>query len=104
MASIGYAEVRAALAAARRRRRLSQGAVNAARTEIEVRWSEIDVQHVDEMLVRNAGDVAETYALRPLDATHLAAALALTDEELVFATWDDRLRAAARKAGLAVAR
>jgi uncharacterized protein len=57
---------------------------------------------VDEVLVREAGDVAETFALRALDAVHLAAALVLADEGLVFATWDDRLRAAALNAGLAV--
>jgi predicted nucleic acid-binding protein len=47
--------------------------------------------------------VAEMYALRALDAVHLAAALALANEELVVATWDDWLGAAARTAGLAVA-
>jgi uncharacterized protein len=103
MASVGYAEVRAALAAARRDRRLSERGLNASKAELELRWSEIDVQYVDEFLVRTAGEVAETFALRALDAVHLAAALILDDEELVFATWDGRLRTAAQAAGLPVA-
>jgi predicted nucleic acid-binding protein len=103
MASVGYAEVRAALAAARCSRRLSPGGLAAARAKLELRWSEIDVQDLDELLVRTAGNVAETFALRALDAVHLAAALSLEDEELVLSTWDDRLRTAAQAAGLAVA-
>jgi len=103
MASVGYAEVRAALAAARRSRRLSRGGLATARAKLERRWSEIDVQDLDDLLVRMAGDVAETFALRALDAVHLAAALALDDEELVFASWDERLRTAAQTEGLAVA-
>jgi uncharacterized protein len=37
---------------------------------------------------------------RSLDALHLAAALVLPEEDLVFAVWDRRLHAAARAEGL----
>ena len=40
--------------------------------------------------------------LRSLDALHLAAALLLPRNDLVLATWDRRLHAAARAEGLAV--
>jgi len=103
MASVGYVEVRAALAAARCDRRLSPRGLDAAKADLELRWREIDVLYLDELLIHTAGGVAETLALRALDAVHLAAALALDDDELVFATWDNRLRAAAQAAGLAVA-
>lgn len=103
IANVGYVEARAALAAARRHRRVSQRGLISAKAELERRWGEVDVQHVDHDLVRRAGDAAELYSLRALDAIHLAAALALDDQQLVLATWDERLRVAGQAAGLAVA-
>lgn len=103
IASVGYVEARAALAAARRHRRVSHRGLIAAKAELERKWGEVDVQHVDHDLVRRAGNVAESYSLRALDAIHLTAALVLEDQRLVLATWDQRLRVAAQAAGLAVA-
>ncbi len=101
--NIAYAEARAALGAARRVRRLSARGLLRARGELEARWGELDVVVADESLSRSAGDVAESFALRALDAVHLAAALSLGDPELVVVSWDDRLRDAAQRAGLAIA-
>ena len=54
-------------------------------------------------LIAAACEVAERYALRALDAVHLASALLLADATVVVASWDRRLRAAALDAGLGLA-
>jgi predicted nucleic acid-binding protein len=56
-------------------------------------------------VVRTAGDLAEVHGLRGFDSIHLASALWLkekTSTPLNFAVFDQRLRAAAERAGLAV--
>ena len=56
-------------------------------------------------VVRTAGDLAEIYGLRGFDSIHLASALWLkekTDTPIHFAVFDQRLRAAAERAGLVV--
>lgn len=103
MASVGYTEARAALAAARRQRRLSATGLGFAKAELLRLWNDVDVQQLDDQLVHLAGETAESFSLRALDAVHLAAALALDDPDLVVATWDEHLRSAAISAGLAVA-
>ena len=50
-----------------------------------------------------AAAVAEGFALRALDAIHLASALAGDDRDTVMVTWDRELAAAARRAGLGLA-
>jgi predicted nucleic acid-binding protein len=51
-------------------------------------------------LVEHAAELAIDLDLRSLDALHLAAALVLPREELLIATWDRRLHAAAHTTGL----
>jgi predicted nucleic acid-binding protein len=63
-------------------------------------WPMFGVVEIDQRLVEEAASLALDRALRSLDALHLAAALLLPHEELVFATWDRRLHAAAGAAGL----
>ena len=56
-------------------------------------------------VIRTSGDLAEVYGLRGFDSIHLASALWLkekTSMPLYFAVFDQRLRAAAERAGLAV--
>lgn len=53
-------------------------------------------------VLRLAGSVAEVHVLRAYDAVHLASALLVDDAEMIFATGDRRLAAAAREAGLVV--
>jgi predicted nucleic acid-binding protein len=68
--------------------------------EVELDWREFDVIEVDRDLTERAVEVAIANGLRSLDALHLAAALSLSNGELVFATWDKRLHRAARAHGL----
>jgi predicted nucleic acid-binding protein len=58
---------------------------------------------VDERLAISAGERASHFGLRGADAVHLATALDLADEEVIFVTWDQDLADAAASAGLAVA-
>lgn len=97
-ASIAYVEVRSAVA-----RRLPHRDSARVRRLVARRWQEIADLAVDDELVRSAGDAAERYRLRALDAVHLAAARRLAEGDFVLATWDRELARAAREAGLAVA-
>jgi len=71
-------------------------AQRAARQE----WPAFAIVEVDQRLVEDAADIAVANGLRSLDALHLAAALVLPSEDLLFATWDRRLHAAAGAQGL----
>ncbi len=93
-AEIGYAEARAALAAANRASRLTDAAFQIAKTEFESLWAQVAVIAVSPDLVKAAGDLAERHSLRGYDAVHLAAALA--GKVTVMASADDRLLDTAR--------
>lgn len=98
-----YAEVRSALARARRAGRLSRAGLARVKIDLERLWQQVVPLVVDSPLVREAGDLAEDFALRAYDAVHLAAALAVADVDvLLVATWDEDLAVAARLAGLSV--
>jgi len=58
-------------------------------------WPAFGVVEIDQSLVEHAAALALERDLRSLDSLHLAAALVLPGEDLVFATWDRRLHAAA---------
>ncbi len=97
-----YPEGRAALAAARRDRRLSATGYGRTREEFESLHSELVMVGIDGPLARRAGDLAEEFGLRGYDAVHLASALALgADTTLV--TWDGDLKRAAAQSGCSVA-
>lgn len=95
-AEIGYAEARAALAAARRSGRLDADGLSIAKAELSALWSQVDVVPVTTALVLAAGDLAEVEGLRGYDAVHLAAALA-GQANVVAATSDLQLLAAAQR-------
>jgi predicted nucleic acid-binding protein len=63
-------------------------------------WPAFAVVEVDQLLVEHAAALAVARELRSLDSLHLAAALLLPGEDLVFATWDRRLHTAAGAEGL----
>ena len=63
-------------------------------------WSSFGVVEVDQALVEHAAELALTRDLGSLDSLHLAAALVLPGEDLLFATWDRRLHVAAGGEGL----
>jgi len=98
-----YPEARATLAAAFRDGRLSSIALRDAKSELEVRWEQMDIIEVTDTLTRQAGDLAEKHRLRAYDSIHLGAALSLEDEDLIMVTWDQSLGRASLDAGLGVA-
>lgn len=63
-------------------------------------WAAFGVVEVDQSLVEHAAALALEHDLRSLDSLHLAAALVLPSDGLLFATWHRRLHAAARAEGL----
>jgi predicted nucleic acid-binding protein len=98
-----YPEGRAALAQAERLARSSPAQSRDARAEFEALFSDIGLVAASADLLRQAGDLAETHALRGYDAVHLASALAIADERTVMVTTDRHLRTTARNVGLATA-
>lgn len=72
----------------------------AAATALRAEWPAFGVIEVDQELVEHASTLAVKRELRSLDALHLAAALVLPQDDLVMATWDRRLHAAALAEGL----
>lgn len=100
--AITYAETSAALAAARRARRLSRAAMNAALRTLDAKWGVVTALDVDDRLTRAAGVVAVRHGLRGMDSIHLASAMAIAHAQPVVVSWDAELRRAARAEGLAV--
>lgn len=94
-------ESRAALAAARRGRRLGIGQHRRAVLELSALIEEMHIVDVDDELLEHASRLAEEENLRGHDAVHLAAAMAV--EPTVFSSADADLCAAAQRVGLHVA-
>ncbi len=101
--ALAYPEVRAALAAARRNKRLTERSLNAAKKQWESYWGNIKVVEPYEQLLKEAGDVAEVYGLKGYDAVHLASAVRFPPELVIMVTWDRRLREASLQAGMRIA-
>ena len=95
-------EVSAALAAARRDGRLDDAARARALREWRRYESEVDFFELTPEIASRGADLAGTHPLSGADAVHLATVLTLRDRDLVIATWDRRLSAAAAAEGLAV--
>jgi uncharacterized protein len=98
---IGYVELRSALAAASRAKRLSLAQFKEAKRLFEEIWSQLDVVQIDETLVRAAAGLAESDGLRGYDAVHFAAALrvgvtafAAADSALIRAAENHKLHVA----------
>jgi len=77
---------------------LSAGQI--AARPIREEWPAFGVVEIDQRLVEDALALALDRDLRSLDALHLAAALVLPQDDLLFATWDRRLHAAGSAEGL----
>lgn len=92
------AEARAALAAARRVRRLTDAQHRSAVTELDALVSNLHIVPVTDELVASAAELADEEGLRGYDAVHLAAAV--TVEATVFSSADTALSAAAARRGL----
>jgi uncharacterized protein len=100
---LAYPEVRAALAAAGRDHRLAADAQRQAEVAWEEYWAATRAVELTENVADRAGQLAGEHALRGADAVHLASALAVGTDELLFAAWDQRLRSGAEATGIRLA-
>ncbi|MBK5222539.1 MAG: type II toxin-antitoxin system VapC family toxin [Acidimicrobiia bacterium] len=98
-----YPEARAALAKAHRMDRLTRRQLTAAVADLEVIMTEVDHAEITADLARDAGELADVHGLRGYDAVHLAAAVSAREPDLVVATGDHGMAAAARALGISVA-
>jgi len=97
---IAYVELRAAVAAVHRDRRLRPAEYEHAKAGIESLWQSTSPLEVDASLLRHAGQLAEDHGLRGYDAVHLAALTRLGPApECMLASWDGELRRAASALG-----
>ena len=100
---LAYPEVRAALAAARRSRRIDARGLDDAERGWEALWAGTRPVELSSSVEQHAGHLARAHALWGADAVHLASALALGSPNVVVAAWDRRLRAGVAAAGLSLA-
>ena len=96
-----YVETWAALAQARRLRRISLSTLRSAGLLLDEVWPEMTVVEVDDLLVERAAALAHRFDLRGYDAVHCASAEQLSDVDVVAAAGDRRLLDAWRRLGLA---
>lgn len=104
---ITYVETKAALSRRRRDGSLTVTEHKKLVRDFESDWKKYFVIEASETLIRNAGKFAEVHALRGYDAIQLASAAYLQTtlgEVVTFASWDDRLEAAATRQGLRILR
>jgi predicted nucleic acid-binding protein len=102
---IAYVEARAAFARRRREKRISSAAHAGIVKDFEADWDRYVVLEATQPLIKQAGKLAETHALRGYDAIHLVSAKIFREklsEPVYFASSDARLVLAARKEGLEV--
>jgi uncharacterized protein len=100
---LAWPEAAAALAAARRGRRLSDEGYRAATDRLRSCMERCTLVSIADPLVDRAAGLAASYQLRAADAIHLATALWVVEADSVLVTWDKRLRLAAVQTGLVVA-
>jgi predicted nucleic acid-binding protein len=100
---IVHPEARAALAAARRAGRIAPRDHATAKRDLDRALSSLRIVELHPTLAIAAGDLAERFALRALDAIHLASALTLGRRDTVVVTWDREFARAAAAAGLGLA-
>jgi predicted nucleic acid-binding protein len=100
--TIAYPETRAALARRRRERALTPAAFGAAKRKLETDWPNYLAVQVTGALCKQAGQLAERYALRGYASVHLISFLEVARQAGVadteFSSFDDRLTSAARRA------
>ena len=102
---IAFVEARAAFARRHREKRISSAAHARLVRDFAADWDRYLVLEATQPLMRLAGRLAATHALRAYDAIHLASAKILREklaEPVFFGSWDARLVFAVRKEGLEV--
>ncbi len=98
--AVGYVELRAGLAMAARMGRADSASYPDYLIELHRLWQAIAEVPIDAKVLAEAGDAAETHALRAYDAIHLAALQAVGPPgSIAFACWDRNLRDAAANLG-----
>lgn len=102
-ARLVYPDACAALARAVRMGRLTPAQMATAIADLDDLATQIDFIEITDDLARAAGRLAQEHGLRGDDAVHLAAAIAISDDDVVFVTGDVDLAAAATTRGLATA-
>jgi predicted nucleic acid-binding protein len=102
--TIGYVELRAAVARAGRDGRIGRSSIATTRADLDDVWRQVVTVDADAAVMAGAGALAERHALAALDAIHLASARDLADRgrPFLFVTFDRRLAEAALAEGLAV--
>jgi predicted nucleic acid-binding protein len=103
IATVGYAEIYAALNRKRRDGDLSRAEYNQAAERFEMHWRSYFRVPLHDDILDLARALTERHPLRGFDAIHLASALSLRqalDEEIAFAAADHRLLQAAASEGL----
>ena len=97
---VAYPETRAALTRLRRNGDLSPATFSAAKRSFERQWPAFFTLDVTEPVSREAGELAERYALRGFDALHLASFAEIARKagpaKTRFSSFDDRLNKASR--------
>jgi uncharacterized protein len=105
-ADLTYVEVRAALASAFRRGRITESTLIGFKAGFESWWDKLIHVAIDPVLLKRAGDLAEYGKLHGYDAMHLAAAERLKlggIHNLQFLCFDQELVRAAKMLGIACA-
>ncbi|AGX88475.1 type II toxin-antitoxin system VapC family toxin [Candidatus Symbiobacter mobilis] len=100
---IAWAEAMAALARRVRENSVDAEAVEAVRAKLRDDWPMFAIVEVTQTIVEQAGEYADTFALRGYDSVQLAAARQLQEaasEDLCFACFDARLNKAAKVLGM----
>jgi len=100
--SVAYTEARSTFARRRRERKLSHELFRIIRSEFDADWPHYFAVEPTAGLFNEAGELAEKYRLRALDAIHLASfvavARAIGSPEVEFSSFDSRLNRAAASA------
>ena len=100
-------EARAGLARRRRALEIPPSDYRHAVAELTEDWERYMKIGVTDALIKHAAQLAERHRLRGYDAIHLASARLFADRmggEVIFASWDDDLDAAAAREGLSLLR
>jgi len=100
-------EARAGLARRRRAAEIPPTDYRRVVAELAEDWERYVKIAVSDTLVKHAAQLAERHRLRGYDAIHLASALLLADQtggDVIFASWDDDLDAAAAREGFSLLR
>ena len=100
---IAWAEAHAALSRRAREVPMDVRTIDLAKAALAEDWTKFVILDVSQQLVEQAGDYADTFALRAYDAVQLAAAsemARITQSPVVFASFDARLNKAAKTLGM----